>query len=125
MRHVFDNQSHFAFENVNDLLLRMRMCRHSTPRGECGEHLVHRFAMRDRPPRDAGTNFNRRIFSFHAYNLTKKCAMNLSKFLFFLVSVIVVCTGLAMSSCCKTVDQSVQLQRDSIAKLLDAYIAGY
>jgi len=51
--------------------------------------------------------------------------MNCSKFLFFLVSVIVVCAGLAITACSKTVDQSAQLQRDSIAKLLDAYIAGY
>jgi hypothetical protein len=31
MRHTFDNQPHFAFENVNDLLLRMRVRRHDTP----------------------------------------------------------------------------------------------
>jgi hypothetical protein len=33
--------------------------------------------------------------------------------------------GLAVSSCSKTADQSAQSQRDSIAKLLAAYIDGY
>jgi hypothetical protein len=51
--------------------------------------------------------------------------MNRSKFLSFLVSVIVVCAGLAISACSKTVDQSARRQRDSIAKLLNANIAGY
>jgi Domain of unknown function (DUF4904) len=51
--------------------------------------------------------------------------MNRSKFLFFLVSVIVVCAGLAISACSKTVDQTAQRQRDSIAKLLEAYIDSY
>jgi hypothetical protein len=51
--------------------------------------------------------------------------MNRSKFLFFPVSLIVVCAGLAISACAETADQSAQLQRGSIAKLLDAYIGGY
>jgi uncharacterized protein DUF4904 len=51
--------------------------------------------------------------------------MNRSKFLFFPLSLLVVCAGLAMSSCSKTTDQSAQQRRDSIAKLLDAYIEGY
>ena len=68
MRHAFDNQPHFAFENVNDLLLRMRVCRHLTSGGECGEHLIHRVAMCDGPARDSRTNFNRRILSFHGQN---------------------------------------------------------
>jgi len=41
------------------------------------------------------------------------------------LSLLVVCVDLATSSCSKTADQSAQRQRDSIAKLLDAYIDGY
>jgi hypothetical protein len=51
--------------------------------------------------------------------------MNRSKFLSFPVSLIVVCAGLAAGNCSKTADQSAQLQRGSIVKLLDAYIGGY
>lgn len=51
--------------------------------------------------------------------------MNRRKFISFPVSLIVVCAGLAISNCSKTADQSAQLQRGSIAKLLDAYIGGY
>jgi len=43
----------------------------------------------------------------------------------FLVSLLVVCAGLAMSSCSRTADQSPQQQRDSIAKLLETYIDAY
>ena len=37
---------------------------------ECGEHLIHRVAVCDGPARDSGTNFNRRILSFHGQNPT-------------------------------------------------------
>jgi hypothetical protein len=70
MRHAFDNQSHFTFQNVNDLLLRVRVRRHSTTRCEGSEHLVHIFAVCDGPARDSRANFNRRIFYFHGWNLT-------------------------------------------------------
>ena len=43
----------------------------------------------------------------------------------FLVSLLAVWVGLAMSGCSKTADQSAQRQRDSIAALLDAYVNGY
>jgi len=62
VRHAINNQPHFAFENVNDLFLRMRMRGHATSRGKCCHHLIHGLAVRDCPARDAGTNFNRRIF---------------------------------------------------------------
>jgi hypothetical protein len=32
MRYIFDNQPHFAFENVNDLFLGVRVRRHYTAR---------------------------------------------------------------------------------------------
>src|SRR4026208_2062626 len=70
MRYAFDNQPHFAFENVNDLLLRMQVWRHLTTRRECGEHLIHRVAVCDGPARDSWANFNRRILSFHGQNPT-------------------------------------------------------
>ena len=72
MRHAFYNQSHFAFKNVNDLLLWVRVHRHPTPSGECCEHLIHGFAVCDRPARDAGTNFNRRILLSHGQNLMRE-----------------------------------------------------
>src|SRR2546430_7624478 len=65
MRRAFNDQSHLTFENMNDLLLRMSMRRHAAPSRQGSYHLIHRLAMRDCPARDAGTNFNRRIFSFH------------------------------------------------------------
>jgi len=68
--HAINDQSRFAFENVNDLFLRMRMLWHTTPRRQRGKHLIHRLAMGNRPARNAGTNFNRRIFWFHLQNLT-------------------------------------------------------
>lgn len=52
-------------------------------------------------------------------------AMNNSIQPILLVSLLVICADLAMSSCSKPADQSAQRQRDSIAKLLDAYIDGY
>src|SRR5262249_17100986 len=70
MWHAFDNQPHFAVENVNDLLLRMRVRGHPTSRRECCEHLIHRFAVCDRLAGDPGTNFNRRILSLHSQNPT-------------------------------------------------------
>jgi hypothetical protein len=70
MRHAFNNQPHFAFQNVDDLLLWMRVRWHLTTRRECGEHLIHRFAVRDRPARDSGTNFNRGAVWFHIENIT-------------------------------------------------------
>src|SRR6516162_7097752 len=70
MRHAFNDQPHFAFENVDDLLLWMRMRWHLTPRRQCGEHLIHRVAVCDRPAGDPGTNFNRRAFRFHIENIT-------------------------------------------------------
>jgi Domain of unknown function (DUF4904) len=51
--------------------------------------------------------------------------MNNSRYPFFLVSLLAVCAGLSTSSCSKTPDQSAQRQRDSIARLLDAYTNGY
>src|SRR5436190_13307148 len=65
MRHAFDNQPHSALENVNDLLLRMRVRRHLTPGGKCGEHLIHRVAVRDRAAGDAWANFNCWSVWFH------------------------------------------------------------
>ena len=54
-----------------------------------------------------------------------KNAMNNSIQPLFLVSLLVVCAGLAMSSCSRTADQSPQQQRDSITKLLETYIDAY
>src|SRR5262249_28753587 len=51
--------------------------------------------------------------------------MDNSRYPLFLVSLLAVWLGLATSSCSKTADQSAQPQRDSIARLLDAYIDGY
>jgi ketosteroid isomerase-like protein len=48
-----------------------------------------------------------------------------SKYHPFLVSLLAACAGLTMSSCSKTADESAQAQRDSIARLLDAYVNGY
>lgn len=51
--------------------------------------------------------------------------MNNSRYSLFLVSLLAVWAGLAMSSCSKTADQSAQRQRESTARLLDVYIDGY
>src|SRR5437763_1541636 len=65
MWHAFNDEPHFALENVNDLLLRMRMCRHTAPGGERGEHLIHRLSVCDRTAGYSGTNFNCWSFWFH------------------------------------------------------------
>jgi SnoaL-like domain len=65
MRHAFNDELHSAFKDVNDLLLRVRMWRHSTAGGKCSDHLIHRLTVCDRPAGDSRTNFNRRILSFH------------------------------------------------------------
>src|SRR5262245_32554576 len=70
MRHAFNDQPHFAFENVDDLFLWMRVRWHLTIRRESGEHLIHRFAVCNRPARDSGTNFNRGAFWFHIENIS-------------------------------------------------------
>jgi SnoaL-like domain len=51
--------------------------------------------------------------------------MNKSKYSVFFFLLFAIWAGLAMSSCSKGADQSVQGRRDSMAKLLDAYIDGY
>src|SRR5947208_2414864 len=65
MRHAINDESHFPFENVNDLLLRVPVFRHVTRGGQRSDHLIHRLAVRDRPACNAGANFNCRVFSFH------------------------------------------------------------
>src|SRR6266436_10336231 len=70
MRRAFDNQPHFAFQNVNDLLLWMRVRWHPTTGCECCEHLIHRVAVCNGPAGDSMANFNRRILSFHGQNPT-------------------------------------------------------
>ena len=71
VRHAIHDESHLTLENMNDLLLRMRMRRHGATGGQCGHHLIHVFAMSDGPARDAWTNFDGRIFGFHFQNLTR------------------------------------------------------
>lgn len=51
--------------------------------------------------------------------------MNNNKYYVFLVSLLTVWAGLAMSGCSKNTDQSSQDQKDSIAALLDGYVNGY
>jgi hypothetical protein len=74
VRHAVNDESHLTFENVNDLLLRMRVRRHATPGFERCHHLIHRLPVGNRLAGDPGTNFNRRIFSFHLQNLTVQAA---------------------------------------------------
>ena len=69
VRHAIDDESHLTFEDVNDLLLRVPVLGHPTPGRQRGDHLIHRLAVRNRPPCDAGTNLNGRIFSFHLQSL--------------------------------------------------------
>jgi hypothetical protein len=69
---------------MNDLLLRMLVLRHATAVRQCGDHLIHRFAIRDRPPRDARTDLNGRIFSFHFQNPTPKKIEALAPEVYFL-----------------------------------------
>src|SRR5205823_12945897 len=71
MRHAVNNESHFAFENMNELLLRVRVRWHATPGRQRGHHLIHRLAVCYRPTCDAGTNFNCRIFFLHLHNLMR------------------------------------------------------
>ena len=77
MRHAFDYQPHFPFENVNDLLLWMRVRWHPTPGGECGEHLIHRVAVRDCTASDAWANFNCRSLWFH-FRILRHCVSRAS-----------------------------------------------
>src|SRR5882762_4499940 len=57
---------------MNDLLLWMRVRGHLTPGGECGEHLIHRVAVRDRAAGDAWANFNCWSFWFH-FRILRHC----------------------------------------------------
>jgi hypothetical protein len=58
VRHAINDESHLTFEDVNDLLLRVLVRGHVTPGRQRSDHLIHGFAVRDRTPCDAGTNFN-------------------------------------------------------------------
>src|SRR4029453_9415346 len=69
VRHALNDESHLTFEDVNDLLLGVPVLGHATPGPQRGDHLIHRPAVRNRAPCDAGTNLNRRIFSFHLQSL--------------------------------------------------------
>src|SRR5947208_16332632 len=69
-------RSHFTFENVNNLLLSVRVRGHAAPSRQRGEHLIHRLAMCNGPACDARTNFNCRIFWFHLQNLTVAAAVS-------------------------------------------------
>ena len=71
MRHAINDESHLTFENVNDLLLRVRMRWHAAPGRQRSEHLIHRLAVCDCPAGNSGTNFNCRILSFHFRNLRR------------------------------------------------------
>ena len=51
--------------------------------------------------------------------------MNNRRYHLFLASLVAVWAGLGMSSCSKTTDQSAQSEKDSIARLLDAYVDAY
>src|SRR6266480_3929535 len=88
MRHAFNDQPHFAFENVDDLLLWMRVRWHLTTRRKCGEHLIHRFAVCDRSAGDSGANFNRRICCFHFRRLRRVLVESLN---FFYPKLLVTC----------------------------------
>src|SRR5207237_9129558 len=72
---AFNNESHLSFEKVHDLLLRIRVRSHGTPGCQRRHHLIHRLSMHDGPARDAGTNFNCWIFSFHLQDLTVAAAV--------------------------------------------------
>src|SRR5947199_5937386 len=75
MRHAVNNEPHLSFEDMHDLLLRMRVRRHGTSGYQHGHHLIHGLSMRDGPARDAGTNFNCEIFSFHLQDLSVAAAV--------------------------------------------------
>src|SRR5437899_12544422 len=79
--YTVNNEPHLAFANVTDLLLWMGVRRHDTPGRQRGEHLIHRFAVCDRPARDAGTNFNCRALLFHLRTL-RRAPMTSSDFLY-------------------------------------------
>jgi len=51
--------------------------------------------------------------------------MTTGRYHLFLAPLLAAWAGLAMSSCSKTAEQSIERQRDSIAALLDAYVNGY
>src|SRR6266566_7361457 len=104
MRHAINDESHFTFENVNDLLLRVGVRRHATPGRQRRDHLIHRLAVRDRPPRDAGTNFNYRIFSFH---LSESYAGGFAARVFALL--------LSTSVCAPRSTSSEQMETDDIS----------
>jgi ketosteroid isomerase-like protein len=55
----------------------------------------------------------------------KEYAMNNNRYHLLLVSLLAVWAGLAVSSCSKTSAQPERRQRNSIARLLDAYTDGY
>jgi hypothetical protein len=50
---------------------------------------------------------------------------NKKYYVLFLISLLSVWAELALSGCFRATDQSAQRERDSIAKLLEAYIDGY
>jgi dihydropteroate synthase len=79
MRHALNDEPHLTFDNVNDLLLRVSVLGHATAGRQRSDHLIHRLAVCDRPTRDARTNFNCRIFSFHLHDLTVEAACLLAK----------------------------------------------
>lgn len=74
MRHASDDEPHFAFKNMYDLLLRMMMLGHAAPRRERRD-LIHVLSVRDRSPSDPGANFNRRVFVFHPESFAGQRAM--------------------------------------------------
>ena len=102
-----------------------------------------------RPARDTRTNFNRRIFLFHLWNFThdeidgkrnvdpaswrsllrahsRKMQLRDNKYhVLLLASLLSAWAGLAMTGCCKGDDQSAQQQRDSTARLVEAYLSCY
>src|SRR5262245_66451281 len=57
--------------------------------------------------------------------IRKTYPMNNRRYHLFLASLVAVWAGLGMSSCSKTTDQSAQSEKDSIARLLDAYVDAY
>src|SRR4051794_12661409 len=77
MWHAFNDEPHFALENVNDLLLPMRMCRHTAPGGERSEHLIHRLSVCDCAAGYSGTNFNCWSFWFH-FRILRQCVSSAS-----------------------------------------------
>ncbi len=66
VRRSIDNQSHPAFENVHDLLLRMSMFRHFAAGFQSRDHLIHRFSAGQRLSFNAGANLDPGIFVWHS-----------------------------------------------------------